>query len=165
MLCVHSKKHMNDDPALKSAKMKQNLNTVKEMGKLLKKGGMLIWIAPAGGRDRRNTETGELVPDKFDPQAVAMMTKLGTKKTAAKTHFYPMAMATYDIMPPPASKEKALGEVRIVNYTGAGLSLGEEIDVTAETGVWAKGLKEDDDEAQALTDFIWDKVRTAWVVQ
>ena len=37
----------------------------------------------------------------------------------------PYNVATYDIMPPPAAKEKALGEVRIVNYTGAGLSVGE----------------------------------------
>ena len=36
LLCVHSKKHMDDDPALKPAKMKQHLNTVKAMGKLLK---------------------------------------------------------------------------------------------------------------------------------
>ena len=52
LLCVHSKKHMDDDPALKSGKMKQNLNTVKAMQRLLKKGGICIWIAPAGGRDR-----------------------------------------------------------------------------------------------------------------
>ena len=76
---------------------------------------------PAGGRDRRGPD-GSIVPDKFDPAAVEMMRKLGTKKTAAKTHFYPLAMATYDIMPPPAAKEKAVGEERIVNYTGAGLS-------------------------------------------
>jgi len=80
---------MNDDPAQKSAKMKQNLNTVKagtdaecsprhrmpfdsrsnmtwralsispyvkEMARLLKKGGLCIWIAPAGGRDRRGAD-------------------------------------------------------------------------------------------------------------
>ena len=99
LLCVHSKKHMDDDPALKPAKMKQNLNTVKAMGKLLKGGGLCMWIAPAGGRDRRGPD-GSIVPDKFDPAAVEMMRKLGTKKTAAKTHFYPLAMATYDIMPP-----------------------------------------------------------------
>jgi glycerol-3-phosphate O-acyltransferase len=67
LLCVHSKKHMDDDPALKPAKMKQNLNTVKAMQKLLKKGGLCIWIAPAGGRDRRGAD-GSIVPDKFDPR-------------------------------------------------------------------------------------------------
>ena len=102
------------------------------MQKKLQEGGFLIWIAPAGGRDRREAD-GSLVPDRFDPQAIEMMKKLGTKKSAAKTHFYPLAMvnivqqvkvhvhfflqATYDIMPPPSQSEKDIGEKRVVNYT------------------------------------------------
>jgi hypothetical protein len=61
------------------------------MQKKLKEGGFLIWIAPAGGRDRRQ-EDGTLIPDKFDPQAIEMMKKLGTKNSSAKTHYYPLAM-------------------------------------------------------------------------
>ena len=162
LLCVHSKKHMDDDPALKPAKMKQNLNTVKEMQKLLKKGGLCIWIAPAGGRDRRGAD-GSIVPDKFDPAAVEMMRKLGTKKGAAKTHYYPLAMATYDIMPPPAAKEKAVGEERVVNYTGAGLSLGEEIDVDVESAAWARNLPEGADKTAALAEHIWERVNEEYV--
>ena len=158
LLCVHSKKHMNDDPSLKSAKMKQNLNTVKEMQKLLKAGGVCIWIAPAGGRDRRQPD-GTITPDKFDPAAIEMLRKLGTKKGAAKTHFYPLAMATYDIMPPPAAKEKSIGEERVVNFTGCGLSLGPEIDVDASTAVWARGLPEDADLTVALAEHVWEEVR------
>jgi glycerol-3-phosphate O-acyltransferase len=67
LLCVHSKKHMDDDPSQKSAKMKQNLNTVKAMQRLLKKGGLLIWIAPAGGRDRRDAD-GQITPGNWDPR-------------------------------------------------------------------------------------------------
>ena len=145
LLCVHSKKHMNDVPEDKSKKMKQNLSTVKEMQRLLNKGGMLIWIAPAGGRDRRQAD-GTLCPDKFDPQAIEMMRKLGTKSTSAKTHYYPFAMATYDIMPPPASSEKTIGEQRVVNYTGVGLAIGEEVDVAAFT------------ESEALAEYVWQKV-------
>ena len=89
LLCVHSKKHMNDDPSQKSAKMKQNLNTVKAMQRLLKKGGLLIWIAPAGGRDRRDAD-GQITPGNWDPAAVEMMRKLGTKKGMTKTHYYPL---------------------------------------------------------------------------
>ena len=145
LLCVHSKKHMNDIPEEKSKNMKQNLATVKEMQRLLNKGGMLIWIAPAGGRDRRGND-GTLYPDKFDPQAIEMMRKLGTKPSAAKTHFYPFAMATYDTMPPPASSEKQIGEKRIVNYTGAGLALGEEVVVTEFT------------DSESLAEYIWQQV-------
>jgi glycerol-3-phosphate O-acyltransferase len=89
LLCVHSKKHMDDDPSQKSAKMKQNLNTVKAMQRLLKKGGLLIWIAPAGGRDRRDAN-GQITPGNWDPAAVEMMRKLGTKKGMTKTHYYPL---------------------------------------------------------------------------
>jgi len=74
--------------------MKQNLATLKEMQTLLNKGGALIWIAPAGGRDRRKPD-GTLLPDEFDPQAVEMMRKLGTKKSSAPTHFYPLAMVLH----------------------------------------------------------------------
>ena len=136
LLCVHSKKHMDDDPALKPAKMKQNLNTVKAMQRLLKKGGMCIWIAPAGGRDRRGPD-GNITPDKFDPAAIEMLRKLGTKKGAAKTHYYPLAMATYDIIAPRGQGEiHRRGAHR--ELTGAGLSLGEELDVDS-TASWAQG--------------------------
>jgi len=157
LLCVNSKKHMDDIPELKAAKMKQNLTTIKEMQKKLQEGGFLIWIAPAGGRDRRKAD-GSLVPDKFDPQAIEMMKKLGTKKSAAKTHFYPLAMATYDIMPPPSQSEKDIGEKRVVNYTGVGLSLGEEIDVS-NTGEWAENLSDEADLPVALSEYIWGKVK------
>ena len=64
------------------------------MQKKLKDGGFIIWIAPAGGRDRRQ-EDGTLIPDKFDPKAIEMMMKLGTKISSAKTHYYPLAMVLY----------------------------------------------------------------------
>ena len=74
------------------------------------------------------------------------------------------AMATYDIMPPPATKEKSLGEERIVNFTGAGLSLGEELDVDPTTADWAKGLPEDADLTKALADHIWEVVNEEYKV-
>lgn len=156
LLCVNSKKHMDDIPELKATKMKQNLATIKEMQKKLKEGGFLIWIAPAGGRDRRQ-EDGTLIPDKFDPQAIEMMKKLGTKNSSAKTHYYPLAMATYDIMPPPSKSEKDIGEKRVVNYTGVGLSLGAELDITS-TGQWASSVQNDEDLSTALSEYVWDQV-------
>lgn len=147
---------MNDIPELKAAKMKQNLTTIKEMQKKLKEGSFLIWIAPAGGRDRRQDD-GTLKPDKFDPQAIEMMKKLGTRDSSAKTHFYPLAMATYDIMPPPSKSEKNIGEKRVVNYTGVGLSLGAEIDVSS-SGEWTRFNQEDLDPSTVLSEYIWDQV-------
>ena len=71
LLCVFSKKHMNDEPELKSFKMRQNIKTLKNMEKLFKEGGKLVWIAPSGGRDR--AKEGVLRPDAFDEGAVEMM--------------------------------------------------------------------------------------------
>ena len=140
LLCVHSKKHIDDDPALKPAKQRQNLRTLKEMERLLKEGGKLLWIAPAGGRDRMRD--GVLLPDSFDPGAVEMMRRLGTKKGAAVTHFYPFAMATYYVMPPPEKLEKSLGEKREVRFTGVGLGIGPELDVS-DAAPWAAALPKD----------------------
>ena len=108
-----------------------------EMERLLKEGGKLLWIAPAGGRDR--CRDGVLAPDAFDAGAVEMVRRLGTKKGSARTHYYPFAMATYNVMPPPEKLEKSLGEKREVRFTGVGLSLGAEVDVS-DAGDWAKGL-------------------------
>lgn len=140
LLCVHSKKHIDDDPALKPAKQRQNMRTLKEMERLLREGGKLLWIAPAGGRDRRRD--GVLKPDPFDAGAVEMMRRLGTKKGAAKTHFYPFSMATYEVMPPPATLEKSLGEKREVRFTGVGLAVGAETNV-ADDAPWATQLAAD----------------------
>lgn len=107
LLNVHSKKYMDADPALKPAKMRQNLRTLKEMERLLKEGGKLLWIAPSGGRDRR--KEGVLSPDRFDPDAVEMMRKMGTKKGMTKTHYYPLAMATYDVRAPPGGPDAMRG--------------------------------------------------------
>ena len=123
--------------------------------------GLRIPEVVRGGRTSPNEEDSPVLMRKTTrlfTAAVEMMRKLGTKKTAAKTHFYPLAMATYDIMPPPAAKEKAVGEERIVNYTGAGLSLGAEIDVDPATAEWAKGLPEDADLTRALANHVWEKV-------
>jgi len=67
--------------------------TLVTMGKMLNEGGNLIWIAPAGGRDRPSTVDGEdfWMPDKFDPSAAGLMVKLASS-AKSKTHIYPMAM-------------------------------------------------------------------------
>ena len=47
LFCVHSKKHMDDDPRMsREAKQKMNRKTLLEMSKAFKKGGNLVWTAP-----------------------------------------------------------------------------------------------------------------------
>lgn len=161
LLCINSKKHMvSDDSATKSIKMRQNIATLKAMEKLMQEGGHCIWIAPSGGRDRRQAD-GTLAPDQFDPSSIELMKKFASKAKSKPTHFYPLAMATYDTMPPPTSIGGDLGEVRVVTYCGCGLSLADEVDVS-NSGQWAKGLQEGDDTAKVLASHIYDKVCTEY---
>lgn len=62
----------------RSNKMRANIKTLKAMEQLMVEGGHIIWIAPSGGRDRKAAD-GTLKPDKFDPSAVEMMRKFGSK--------------------------------------------------------------------------------------
>ncbi|KAL3681949.1 hypothetical protein R1sor_024905 [Riccia sorocarpa] len=134
-LCVHSKKHINDVPALAEMKKKANAQTLKEMAGLLAKGGQFIWIAPSGGRDRPDPETNEVRPAQFDAAAVENTRRL-LSQMPVPGHMYPLALSCYEIMPPPHQVEKELGERRLLGYDGAGIVVASELrfdDLTAGT--------------------------------
>jgi len=131
LLTVYSKKHINDKPELKEEKQNHNRRTIKETENLFKEGGCCLWFAPSGGRDRRSTTTGKVEIAPFDPDAVEMMrfTAMKAKSGSGKdTHFYPMSLATYPLLPPPETVDKDLGERRVVKFTPLGLAIGKEID-------------------------------------
>ncbi|CAI7854935.1 unnamed protein product [Closterium sp. NIES-54] len=132
LLCVHSKKHLNDEPELAEQKRAENRKTLKVMSKLFKKGGNFVWIAPSGGRDRINPDTNYVPPAAFDSSAVALMHRL-TSESGIPSHLHPTALYSYDIMPPPRTLEKQLGEKRIIGFHGVALSVGEEVDFGAVT--------------------------------
>ncbi|CAI5507361.1 unnamed protein product [Closterium sp. Naga37s-1] len=132
LLCVHSKKHLNDVPELAEQKRAENRKTLKVMSKLFKQGGNFVWIAPSGGRDRINPDTNYVPPAAFDSSAVALMHRL-TSESGIPSHLHPTALYSYDIMPPPRTLEKQLGEKRIIGFHGVALSVGEEVDFSAVT--------------------------------
>jgi len=128
LLCIHSKKHIDVDPETKGFKQKQNLATMSYMQKVLKEGGTCIWVAPSGGRDRRDVESGEVPLAPFDQKTIDLFRLLGAK-SKKPTHFYVMAMVSYDLCPPPDFVTKDVGEVRNIRYSPIGVSLsGVEID-------------------------------------
>lgn len=127
LLCVYSKKRMDDVPELKEHKMAANRRTLKEMARLLSKGGLLIWIAPSGGRDRPDPATGEWTPAPFDAAAVEMMRRL-VHDAGPPGHLYPLALLCYDIMPPPRKVEKELGEQRVIGFHGVGVSVAPALE-------------------------------------
>ncbi|KAL0048529.1 hypothetical protein WJX82_005114 [Trebouxia sp. C0006] len=152
LFCVHSRKRMDDIPELKSEKMATNRRTLGAMVKEMSKGGKLVWIAPSGGRDRPDTESGDWLPHQYDPGAVELMRTMMAKSKKAG-HLWPMAMYSWEVMPPPASLEKNLGERRLTGYAGTGISLAEELDVDALLSGIAPDQKQE--RQQKLTDTAW----------
>jgi glycerol-3-phosphate O-acyltransferase len=127
LLCIYSKKHMAYPPEEKAKKVLHNQRTLKQMQELLNEGGYCIYVAPSGGRDRPNA-AGEVTVAPFDPQSIELFWLLG-QQTERSTHFYPLALQTFHLMPPPRQVEKELGEQRIINFTPVYLAFGEEIDM------------------------------------
>lgn len=132
LLCVYSKKHMNDDPELIDMKRRANTRSLKEMALLLRGGSKIIWIAPSGGRDRPDPVTNKWFPAQFDANSLDNMRRL-VQHAGVVGHIYPLAMLCHDIMPPPPQVEKEIGEKRLISFHGTGVSVGPEINFEEAT--------------------------------
>lgn len=126
LLCIHSKKHIDADAETKPAKSRQNMSAMSSMLSGLKEGGMAIWVAPSGGRDRRDVESGKIPIAPFDQKTVDMFRLMGNK-SKTPTHFYPMSMVSYDLCPPPDFVEAGVGEQRNVRFTPIGIAISDEV--------------------------------------
>lgn len=130
LLCINSKKYIQEDPTKKEEKLLHNQKTMLKMSQLLAEGGKCIWVAPSGGRDRlsRNQEI-TLAP--FDPQSIELFW-LMAQRANIPTHFYPLAMHTYYLLPPPQEAHKKLGEKRETSATPIHLAFGSEVNMEAD---------------------------------
>ncbi|PIA58718.1 hypothetical protein AQUCO_00500570v1 [Aquilegia coerulea] len=126
LICVYSKKHMNDIPELAEMKRRANTRSLKEMAMLLRSGSQIIWIAPSGGRDRPDPSTGEWFPAPFDDSSVENIRRLADHSGVPR-HIYPLTLMCHDIMPPPPQVEKEIGEKRVISFHGVGLSVAPEM--------------------------------------
>lgn len=123
LLCIYSKKYIDHPPEKKHEKQLHNKRTMQLMSELLNEGGQCIYVAPSGGRDRRNSQgIYEVAP--FDPQSIEMF-YLMTKKAKAKTHFHTLALLTYKLLPPPDTVQIDLGETRLPKRMGMYAYFGE----------------------------------------
>ncbi len=153
LLCIYSKRHINHPPELRAEKQRHNQRTMKCMSELLAKGGESIYVAPSGGRDRPS-ENGEVKLAPFDAASIGMF-HLMAKKSGTPTHFYPLALSTYSLMPPPPKVEKALGEMRSVSFTPVHLAFGEEIDMERFPG---HDLADKKSRREALSEHIFNEI-------
>ena len=151
LLCIYSKRYIDHPQELKEQKQLHNRQTMERMSRLLAEGGKLIYVAPSGGRDRRNTE-GQVEVAHFDPASLEMFS-LMARKAKTPTHFYPLALSTYDLMPPPEGIQRELGEERRANFTPVHLSFLPEFDMEKQTAA-NKELKR-----KLRADTIWNIVK------
>jgi glycerol-3-phosphate O-acyltransferase len=131
LLTIFSKKYLDAfDEEEKEAKSARNRQTVTEMQRLFNEGGNIFWVAPSGGRDRRSEESKEFEPAKFDAQSVGLFSIMAKKaeKGGAKTHFFPLAMWTHRLVPPPEGTAAQVGEARSAARAAVGIAFGEEVD-------------------------------------
>jgi len=127
LICIHSKKHLDCDPDSKPLKQKQNLAAMSGMLDLFRKGGAAVWVAPSGGRDRRDLTTGKVPVAPFDQKTIDMFRLMGNK-SKVPTHYYAMSMNTYELCPPPDTVEAGVGEKRNVRYVPCGIYVSEELE-------------------------------------
>ena len=127
LLCIYSKRYINLDIKLKHQKQIHNKKAMSLMSCLLSEGSKAIFVAPSGGRDRKN-ENGKIQIAPFDPQSLEMLYLMG-KKGKTLTHFFPLTLATYSIMPPPEKIQIEMGEKRIANRDAVFISFSEELDM------------------------------------
>lgn len=154
LLCIYSKKHIKTPPELMEQKLLHNKRTMLRMKDLLSVGGKCIYVAPSGGRDRIN-EKGIIEIAKFDPQSIEMFL-LMAKQSDKPTHFFPLALSTYDLLPPPGSVDKTLGEERHAKSTPIYLAFNKEIDMENFEGSQGLDKKE---KREARAEHIWNVVK------
>lgn len=126
LICIHSKKHIDADPDTKGVKNRQNLQAMSGMLERLKAGGCILWVAPSGGRDRRDLESGKTPIAPFDSKTIDMFRLMGSK-SKKPTHYYPFAMVSYEVCPPPDFVEAGVGEKRNFRFTPVGINVGTEL--------------------------------------
>jgi glycerol-3-phosphate O-acyltransferase len=127
LICIHSKKHIDSDPETKPIKQKQNLAAMNGMLRMQKDGGTMIWVAPSGGRDRRDLSTGKVPIAPFDQKTVDMFRLMGNK-SKVPTHYYALSMVTYDLCPPPDFVEAGTGEQRNVRFVPCAIKVSPELE-------------------------------------
>lgn len=133
LLCIYSKKYFDIHKEKKLQMQEHNKKAIQILGSLLDEGGKCIYIAPSGGRDRRGP-SGNFAPAPFDPQSIQLCRLLGSK-AKRPTHFYPLALRTHAILPPPEGVQAELGEMRKISRASIAAGFGKAISFPEMEGI------------------------------
>ena len=129
LLCVYSKRHLPEDPLQRAAQLEHNQRALQILREKLDQGGIGLWVACAGGRDRPDA-SGAMQIAPFDPESVELLRLLGMR-SSVRTHWYPLALCTYRLLAPPQQRQSELGEHRVTLGGGIGMELLPEVEWTA----------------------------------
>lgn len=127
LICIYSKKYFATNPEQRAVKQAHNQRAMTRLGSLLADGGQVVYIAPSGGRDRKNSE-GVLEVAPFDPKSIEML-RLYAKNSPKPVHFYPLAISSHNLMPPPETTVIELGEQRVSKCDAIHLAICDEVDI------------------------------------
>ena len=127
LLCIYSKRYIDHPPEDKLKKQLHNKRTMELMSELLSEGGKAIYVAPSGGRDRPNKE-GIVEISAYDPRSIEML-YLMAQRAGHPTHFYPLALKTSELLPPPETIQRELGEMRLAKHARIHMAFGPQIDM------------------------------------
>lgn len=153
LLCIYSKRYIDHPPEMKVEKQTHNKRVMELMSLLLKEGGKAIYVAPSGGRDRRNSEgIVEVAP--FDPGSIELF-YLMAQKAGTPTHFFPMSLVTYDVLPPPETIQIEVGEMRHAGRAPIHLAIGKELHMEKFPG---SDVPDKKSRRKARADYIWNQV-------
>lgn len=128
-LCVYSKKYFDMHQEKKKEMQQHNSAAMLTLRHQLNEGGKLVYVAPSGGRDRKD-EMGNLAPALFDPDSIELMRVVGAKAKSL-THYFPLALYTYPLAPPPEKIKKEIGEQREMSHTPVHINFGKEYKMSA----------------------------------
>jgi glycerol-3-phosphate O-acyltransferase len=153
LLCIYSKRYIDNPPEQKLVKQLHNKSTMSRMAELLSEGGKCIYVAPSGGRDRPNSQgVVEVAP--FDPQSIEMFYLMAQKSTRP-TFFYTLALKTYSLLPPPQTIQVELGETRKTKRAGIKLCFGPKFDMENYEGF---NLSDKHERRARRAEQIWKQV-------
>lgn len=161
LLCIYSKKYIDNDPEQKASRQNHNQRTINCMSELLSEGGKCIYVAPSGGRDRPDAG-GKVSVAPFDPQSIELFRLIG-KRARSPVHYYPLALSTYDLLPPPDDVAQQLGEERYTKATAIHLNFGNEIDMDSIIDSIAEGNENDKQQRrEKLAAYVWGLVNEGY---
>ena len=132
LLCIYSKKYCNHPPEKRGEKLRHNVKVLNKLLELLKEGGHSFYIAPSGGRDRKDA-SGKVQVAPFDSSSIEMIYLLA-KKSGKPCHFHTLALSSYHIMPPPEKLNIEIGEERLFAFAPCHIEFGKEINMEQFTG-------------------------------